>query len=168
MSAKTYRILLTGLSCVTALSTSWAFGQGTSSSPSPGPTSSPGQVGPCSGNANGAAQCVTVSIPQGAVGKGSAAFGVNPLTVPVNTQVTWTNNDSVAHTVTADDGSFDSGTLQAGQSFSHTFSSAGTVAYHCTIHGKASMNGSVQVGGGASPTATPAPSASAAGGSTGY
>jgi plastocyanin len=186
MNTKIHRVLLTGLSCATALCTTvlcttvlcttGAFGQGTASSPTPGPTSSPGQVGPCSGTAaNGAAQCASVSIPQGAVGKGSAAYGVNPLDVPVNTQVTWTNNDSVPHTVTADDGSFDSGTLQPGQTFSHTFTSAGKVTYHCAIHGQASMNGSVQVGGGASPTATPAatpaasssPSTSSSGSSAG-
>ena len=50
------------------------------------------------------------------------------------TTVTWTNSDSTQHTVTADDGSFDSGVLAQGQTFSHTFDTAGTIAYHCTIH----------------------------------
>jgi plastocyanin len=54
--------------------------------------------------------------------------------VAVGTTVTWTNQDSTAHTVTANDGSFDSGPIQPGKSFSHTFSTAGTVAYHCKIH----------------------------------
>ena len=88
---------------------------------------------------------VNVSIAAGSVGKGAAAFGVNPLVVPKGTTVIWTNNDSVPHTVTADDGSFDSGSLSTGQTFSHTFDDAGTFTYFCEIHGKPSMNGAVQV-----------------------
>lgn len=62
------------------------------------------------------------------------AFNPGTLSVAVGTKVTWTNDDSVAHTVTANDGSFDSGQLQPGNSFSHTFSKAGTIAYHCNNH----------------------------------
>lgn len=62
------------------------------------------------------------------------AFNPGSLSVAVGTKVTWTNDDSVAHTVTANDGSFDSGQLQPGSSFSHTFSKAGTIAYHCNNH----------------------------------
>ena len=82
-------------------------------------------------------------------------FAFNPpsITVAPGTTVPWTNNDSAPHTVTADDGSFDSETLQPGQSFSHTFQSPGTIAYHCEIH--PSMKGSVTVGGGGG-TTTPA------------
>jgi len=58
--------------------------------------------------------------------------------------VTWTNEGARPHTVSADDGSFDSGTLQPGQSFSWTFEESGTVTYHCDIH--PSMRGSVSVG----------------------
>lgn len=48
--------------------------------------------------------------------------------------VTWTNDDSVAHTVTADNGDFDSGRLEPGQTFTHVFEEAGTYDYSCTIH----------------------------------
>ena len=48
--------------------------------------------------------------------------------------VTWTNEGPSTHTVTADDGSFNSGDLAPGQTFSHTFSSAGVYSYHCSIH----------------------------------
>ena len=64
----------------------------------------------------------------------SYAFSVASLTVASGTTVTWTNNDPVTHTVTADDGSFDSGNLAPGATFSHKFSTAGTVNYHCNIH----------------------------------
>ncbi|HSR89512.1 MAG TPA: plastocyanin/azurin family copper-binding protein [Candidatus Udaeobacter sp.] len=57
--------------------------------------------------------------------------------------VVWTNNDSVPHTVTAADGSFDSGTISPGASYSHTFTSVGTVSYSCAFH--PSMHGSVTV-----------------------
>jgi plastocyanin len=63
------------------------------------------------------------------------AFSPSSLTVSVGTTVTWTNQDSASHTVTSDSGSeLNSATLSTGQSFSHTFTQAGTFAYHCTIH----------------------------------
>jgi plastocyanin len=62
------------------------------------------------------------------------AFSNTSLSVTAGTIVTWTNNDATAHTVTADDGSFDSGNIAPGNSFTHTFNSMGTVGYHCTIH----------------------------------
>ena len=46
------------------------------------------------------------------------------------------NRDSAAHTVTADDTSFDSGALQSAASFTQTFAKAGTFAYHCSIHSR--------------------------------
>lgn len=64
------------------------------------------------------------------------AFGPESLTIAVGDSVTWTNQDSAGHTVTADDGSFKSGTLATGDTFSQTFSAAGTYAYHCAIHPK--------------------------------
>ena len=67
--------------------------------------------------------------------------------------IVWTNNGAHPHTVTADDGSFDSGTLQPGQSFSWTFQAPGMVTYHCSIH--PSMTGSVSVGQGATSTSQP-------------
>lgn len=57
------------------------------------------------------------------------------ISVPVGTAVVWTSQASAPHTVTADDGSFDSGTLQSGSSFSFTFDSAGTYPYFCEFHG---------------------------------
>jgi len=62
------------------------------------------------------------------------AYSVATLNVSMGTEVTWTNNDATAHTVTADDASFDSGNIAPGGTYKHTFSTAGTVSYHCTIH----------------------------------
>jgi plastocyanin len=62
------------------------------------------------------------------------AFVNNSITVPSGTTITWTNNDGVAHTVTADGGSFDSGNIASGATWSHTFSATGTFTYHCSYH----------------------------------
>lgn len=56
------------------------------------------------------------------------------LRVEVGEKVTWANLDGFAHTVTADDGSFDSGLLEGGETWSFTFSRPGTYRYHCTPH----------------------------------
>jgi LPXTG-motif cell wall-anchored protein len=65
------------------------------------------------------------------------------VTVAVGDTVTWHNSGQAPHTATADDGSFDTGTINAGGSGSHTFSSAGTFSYICTIH--PNMHGTVRV-----------------------
>ncbi|MBE0428679.1 MAG: cupredoxin family copper-binding protein [Thermoleophilia bacterium] len=57
--------------------------------------------------------------------------------------VIWTNNDSVDHTVTADDASFDSGTISQGESFKYIFNQSGSYPYHCAIHPE--MTGMVTV-----------------------
>ncbi len=75
----------------------------------------------------------------------------------VGDTVTWTNTGATAHTVTASDGSWDSGNLVPGASFSHTFGSSGSFNYYCMYHGSANgagMAGTIVVApsGGATPT----------------
>jgi plastocyanin len=113
---------------------------------------------PTPASPNGSPANVTVVIAPGSIGKGPAAFGVNPLHIAVGTTVTWVNQDTVPHTSTSDTGAWDSGTIAPGQSFSHHFPAAGAAAYHCSIHGAASMSGLIIVG--ATTTPTPAPSTS--------
>jgi plastocyanin len=97
-------------------------------------------------------------------------FEPDQLTVAPGTTVTWVNDGQTPHTSTADDGTWDSGTLQPGESFSFTFDEPGTYSYLCEIHPE--MTGTVNVSGGdeattaspestamsptASPTASPA------------
>ena len=65
-------------------------------------------------------------------------------TVSAGQAVKWTFQDqSMQHSVTADDGSFDSCLQGAGFTFAVTFAKAGTYAYHCSIH--AQMTGAVVV-----------------------
>lgn len=61
-------------------------------------------------------------------------FSPATLTVKAGDKVTWTNQDSVEHSATADDNSFDTGVLFTGKSGSITFSKAGTYTYHCSVH----------------------------------
>ena len=65
------------------------------------------------------------------------------VTIAKGASVTWTNNDSVNHRLVGDNGEFDSGNMAPGATFSFTFSTAGTVNYHCSIH--PSMTGAIKV-----------------------
>jgi amicyanin len=56
------------------------------------------------------------------------------LQVAVGTTVEWTNNDPLPHTVTAVDKTFNSGLIQPGKTFRHTFTKAGTFKYFCMPH----------------------------------
>lgn len=78
-------------------------------------------------NSGNSASTATVSIK-------NMAFNPLSLSVTTGTTVTWVNNDTTAHTVTADDGSFNSGIIATGAKFTWAFSTAGTFAYHCTLH----------------------------------
>lgn len=88
------------------------------------------------GHGGGAPAGEMVSITNGAYDQKNAAraYGPTTITVKAGTKVTWTNDDDVAHTVTADDGTFDSGFFDAGRSWSFTFARPGTYAYHCLPH----------------------------------
>jgi plastocyanin len=56
------------------------------------------------------------------------------LEVAAGTTIVWINNGQIAHTVSAEDGSFDSGSIEPGARGSLTFSRAGTFPFHCTPH----------------------------------
>jgi plastocyanin len=71
------------------------------------------------------------------------AYDPDPVTIQVGGKVTWLNEDAAPHTATAEDGSFDTGTLDEGKLKSESFKEAGSFAYICTIH--PGMNGVVEV-----------------------
>jgi plastocyanin len=63
------------------------------------------------------------------------SFKPAKVTIKRGTKVRWINKDSTAHTATANNPrSFDSGRLGKGQSYTHTFKSAGKKPYHCEVH----------------------------------
>ena len=68
------------------------------------------------------------------------------LSVAPGTTVVWVNEGAHPHTVTAFDGSFDSGVLMPGDAFAVTFGGSGTLWYFCEIH--PSMTGGVTVSDG--------------------
>jgi plastocyanin len=74
---------------------------------------------------------------------GDFAFSPGEIEVGIGSEVTWRNVDPTAHTVTARDGSFDSGTVDTGSAFSTAFELGGTFRYFCQIH--PTMQGTVRV-----------------------
>ena len=71
-------------------------------------------------------------------------FNPGTVTIKPGGKVTWTNDDSVGHDVTADD--FESGSpggIQGGSTYSHTFKKPGTYDYVCSVH--PGMKGTVKV-----------------------
>jgi plastocyanin len=88
------------------------------------------------GSAAGAQQTHSVNVVD-------IAYEPQQVSVQVGDTVTWTHTGELPHTVTADDGSFDShpacppDCMQEGETFTHTFTSPGEVSYYCTVHGGA-------------------------------
>ncbi len=95
------------------------------------PASAPASAAPSSA---GGASAVTIQ---------NFAFNPKTVSVKVGAKVTWTNQDSTAHTVTFDTGGAKSGNLAQGATYEQTFSAAGSLTYHCSIH--PTMTGTVTV-----------------------
>jgi len=97
-----------------------------------------GSTGSGSGNASSAASTDQVKI-------SNFAFSPASITIKVGTKVTWTNGDEVKHNVAMDDGAEgpSSQMLSKGDTYTYTFTKAGTFKYHCTPH--PSMKGTVIV-----------------------
>ena len=75
-------------------------------------------------------------------------FSPRSLTVRVGTTVVWTHEGHATHTVSADDGTFNSGSLSGGEHFEFTFDTVGTYAYYCQLYGapgEEGMSGSIWV-----------------------
>jgi plastocyanin len=62
------------------------------------------------------------------------AFIQPHLVIEAGTTVVWTNTDALAHTVTADNKSFNSGLVYPGKTYRHTFNKRGTYTYACMPH----------------------------------
>ena len=94
-------------------------------------------------NATSASGGTSVSIVAGSSSPSNGKFfDPDPINVSTGATVTWTNDDTTLHTVTsgspesgaASGAEFDSSYLGAGKTFQHTFASAGTFDYYCTLH----------------------------------
>lgn len=108
-------------------------GATTSGAPAAAGTSMPGMTMTMSAPADTAPQ---TPVTGNAVSIKNFAFAPSALTVKAGTTVTWTNQDSEAHTVTSRDtgGALHSAPLNPGQTYSYTFTTPGTYDYLCTIH----------------------------------
>jgi plastocyanin len=95
----------------------------TTPSPTPAPTPAP-PGGPTS----------AITIQAGAESLGNRAYAPAEQTVALGTTITWTNNDSVAHTSTSDAPGWNSGIIAPRATFTATFQTAGSFPYHCSIH----------------------------------
>ena len=103
----------------------------------------------------GVAAAGTVIMPVGVGSNTALTFSPSMIVViiGVNNTVTFTNKDSVTHTVTATDGSFNSGDIPAGQSWTNTFATPGTFSFYCIYHSW--MKGTIVVeSAGANSTST--------------
>jgi plastocyanin len=100
--------------------------------PASNPTNSSADQPQASNNQNSSNQPTTTDT----VSIQNFAFSPADITVKKGTTVTWTNNDSTTHTVTASSGETgpNSGNLAPGGKYSFMFATAGTFHYHCSIH----------------------------------
>ena len=62
------------------------------------------------------------------------SFVPDSVSVAAGAHIVWTNTDSIPHSVTANDGRFDSGPVLPGKTFEWTASGSGDIAYHCIYH----------------------------------
>ncbi len=81
-------------------------------------------------------------------------FDPKTVSVAVGDTVMWKNAGAAPHTATANDGTFNSGTVNVGGEFSFTFTKAGTFSYACKFHDI--MQGTIEVKDAAAPVAAPA------------
>ncbi|MDR4489758.1 MAG: PQQ-binding-like beta-propeller repeat protein [Candidatus Nitrosocosmicus sp.] len=117
-----------------------------SSSPSSSSSSGQSQGGQnTSGNSSSASQGTsgsnaqslqdnTIIIPMGAQQQDKQSYDPSNAQVQPNSKITWQNKDSVTHTATARDKSFDTGNISPGQLKTVTVKGQGTIDYYCTIH----------------------------------
>jgi plastocyanin len=128
-----------------------ACGDGGSDSTAGGETAAGGQESGAEeqGAEEGAESTESEPAPSGEAAKSEKveivefAYQPDPVVVQTGGKVIWQNQDTAPHTATADDGSFDTGTIEKGKIGSETFKEAGTFTYFCEIH--PTMHGTVEV-----------------------
>lgn len=129
------------LTCSTTASSCSAL-----TTPTPTTSPTPGDAAGQVKSSGAAASAATASHPSAHVSVSISNFAFTPgvLHVHTGTTVTWTNHDTVAHTVTFYSGG-GSGMLGHGRSYSRTFTKPGTYDYFCAVH--PDMTGRVVVTG---------------------
>ena len=115
------RVVVAGAACVGLLAGCSSSGSST------GPASSSSSGSSATGGSATGGSATTVDV------KGYA-FAPGNITVAKGTTVTWKFEDPTKHNVTSSTNAFTSTDLSAGGSYSHTFNTAGTYNYICSIH----------------------------------
>jgi plastocyanin len=84
-------------------------------------------------------------VPRAADPNNGQSFVPQFISMPIESTVSWTNDDSIQHTITSDEeGLFASGPISPGETFDNIFDTPGEFGYHCSIHPW--MTGRVMVG----------------------
>jgi plastocyanin len=104
-----------------------------------------GSDDPQAGASSGSSTSAPAGEPTSAITIKDFAFAPVMATAKVGDTISVTDADDVTHTLTADDGSFDTGKLPKGADHPITLDSAGTFTYHCEIHSY--MKGTIEVSG---------------------
>ena len=107
------------------------------------------------GSSDAAKSSTAAPASSASVSMAGRAFSPATITIAAGGSVTFRNHDDRAHTVTASDGAFDSGTIAEGGSWKRTFKRAGTFSYLCAIHPE--MTGKIVVKGSGGTAAAPTP-----------
>lgn len=103
--------------------------------PSPGTTTQPGAANPGTPTQTPTPPPTpTPAPPVVNIQISNFKFDPGTVTIKAGTKVTWTQQDSVTHTVESDTGLFISPDLSKGDTYSFTFTTPGTYTYHCSIH----------------------------------
>jgi len=121
-------------------------GGGGSDSTSTGPTESTGattEAGEDSASSGNAPAPSGDAVRSAEVEIEDFAYRPDPVTIEEGGKVIWKNRDSAPHTATAEDGSFDTGTIEEGKLKSESFKQPGTYRYVCSIHPQ--MHGTIEV-----------------------
>ena len=82
----------------------------------------------------GNAPAASTAVATDSVAIKNFAFSPATVTVTAGSTVVWTNDDSIQHDITFNGGSIVSNVLNHNDTFSHTFPTAGTYHYICSIH----------------------------------
>ena len=94
---------------------------------------------------DGKTERATGGEPAGTIVADGLRYRPRTTTVAEGRDMRFRNDDDVAHTFTADDGLFDSGTIQPGDEYRFAFDGPREVTFHCEIH--PSMKGTIEVDG---------------------
>ena len=114
------------------------------SSAAPAASAAPGASAPAASGSTGGATCTTSTAAATVqVSMKDIAFAPASVAAKVGDVIGFTNNDSVDHTATLDDGSCSTDTLKNGQSGALTISAPGSYPFHCKIH--PNMTGTITV-----------------------